>query len=451
MIKKARDVLNPPFKSHFIGLILQACLVGFITGLVVSLFRRIIDLTLQGLQLIYPIMRTNYWLVIGYVILMILITLLIGKIVHPYQTNLVGSGVPQIEAILKNQNAMNWWQILWRKFVGGLLAICPGLFLGREGPCIQMGAAIGQGVAEQLFKDRQELTRALLSCGVAAGLSAAFSAPIAGAMFLLEEIIFSFQPEIWITALAAAICSDAVTILFFGTKPCLYLPITINLPPSSYLYVALFGIVIGGLAYFYQYCLLNLRWWYSKVPKLPSQYHSIIPLVLIIPVGLWNPQILGGSHVFINQIAKMGVNPAYLQNLSKLIWLLILFFVIRFALSMISYGATVPGGIFMPILVLGAILGSIIAALLIQFKAIPEQAFINIVVATMSAYFGAIEGAPFTAVMLLTEMIGSVDQVLPITLMTFIAYIVNDLLGGKPIYGALREEMFGPVSAVHSH
>lgn len=443
MIKKARDILNPPFHTHFVRLILQACLVGLITGCVVSIFRRIIDWTLQGLQLIYPLMRVNYWLIILYIFLMLIITLLIGKIVQPYQKNLVGSGVPQIEAILKNQNSMNWWQILWRKFIGGLLAICPGLFLGREGPCIQMGAAIGQGLGQKMFKDRQELTRALLACGVAAGLSAAFSAPIAGAMFLLEEIIFSFQPEIWITALTAAICSDGVTILFFGTKPCLYLPITINLPPRSYPLLALSGVLIGILAYLYQYCLLNLQWWYSKVPKLSKNYHCIIPLLLIIPVGLWNPKILGGSHVFINSIAKMGLNTSNLNHLHQFVALLLIFFIIRFTLSMISYGATVPGGIFMPILVLGAILGGIIAIVMIQLQVIPSKAFINIMVATMAAYFGAIEGAPFTAVMLLTEMIGTVNQIFPMTLMTFIAYIINKILGGKPIYAALREEMFG--------
>ncbi|WP_251546184.1 ClC family H(+)/Cl(-) exchange transporter [Limosilactobacillus caecicola] len=441
MMKKARDVLHRPFTSDFLKIILEGCLVGIFTGLVVSLFRWIIDQTMQGLQIIYPFMGHHHLAIIGYLALMIVICLILGRLIHPYQLDLIGSGVPQIEAILNDQHSMNWFQVLWRKFIGGLLAICPGLFLGREGPCIQMGAAIGQGVGQQLFHRDQQATKTLLACGVAAGLSAAFSAPLAGTMFLLEEIVFQFKPKIWLTALAAAICSDAVTIGVFGTKPCLYLPITVNLPLRSYPVIALLGIILGILAYGYQWCLLNLRWWFSKVPKLPAQYHSIIPFVLLIPVGLWQPKLLGGSHLLINDIAKQGAKPP-LSGFQNLLILMGIFFVIRFVLSMLSYGATVPGGIFMPILVLGSLLGAISAPLMIEAGIIPANAFINIVALSMAAYFGAIEKAPFTAILLLTEMVGSIEQILPMTIMTFVAYVVNDLLGGRPIYTALREEIF---------
>lgn len=95
----------------------------------------------------------------------------------------------------------------------------------------------------------------------------------------------------------------------------------------------------------------------------------------------------------------------------------------------------------MPILVLGAILGGLAGCLMIHLNLIPAKAYINLVVIGMAAYFGAIEMAPFTAIFLLTEMVGTVQQILPMLLVTFIAYTVNDLLGGRPIYGALREQM----------
>ncbi len=96
--------------------------------------------------------------------------------------------------------------------IGGLLAICPGLMLGREGPCIEIGSMVGQGLAETTFKsDGEELQE----CGVVAGLAAAFSAPIAGALFLVEEISFDFKPKKVIAVLAATFSADFVTILFF--------------------------------------------------------------------------------------------------------------------------------------------------------------------------------------------------------------------------------------------
>lgn len=313
------------------------------------------------------------------------------------------------------------------------MAICLGLFLGREGPCIQMGACVDQLLGEHFTISEKE-KRFLLECGVAAGLAAAFSASLAGVIFLMEEITFSFQPQGCITALAAAISADFITILFFGVRPCLYLPVHMNLPKESYLWLVVLGIIIGLLAYGYQYTLLNLRWWYSKI-RIPAIYHCLIPLFLVVPIGLWNAKILGGSHVFIAYIASLDKS----NHLTSLLGFLVVFFLVRFIFSMISYGAA---GIFMPILVLGALIGAIAGVVMIHQGTVPTSCYLNLVVISMAAYFGAIEEAPFTAITLLTEMVGSVDQVLPMTILTFITYITSNLLGGQPIYAALRREIF---------
>lgn len=139
-----------------------------------------------------------------------------GASVENHLFDIVGSGVPQVEDVLHDEHWMSWWSVLWRKYLIGLMAICPGLFLGREGPCIQMGAAVGQGLAEKCFKSSRHETKVIIACGIAAGLSAAFSAPLAGALFLLEEITYTFESQTWLTALTAAIASDLVTLLFLA-------------------------------------------------------------------------------------------------------------------------------------------------------------------------------------------------------------------------------------------
>lgn len=183
MIKSAKQILRKPFTTNITGRLIRAVTVGLITGLIVSIFRWIIDQTMQVLYHIYPQMAAHQVLIPLYVLLMILITFILGKITAPYLSQVIGSGVPQIEAIFLNENKMPWWSILWRKFIGGLLAICPGLMLGREGPCIEMGAMIAQGLAEKTFKTNDAELKEMQECGVAAGLAAAFSAPIAGALF----------------------------------------------------------------------------------------------------------------------------------------------------------------------------------------------------------------------------------------------------------------------------
>jgi H+/Cl- antiporter ClcA len=435
-VKRASDILRRPNFTAFTSIIFKGIITGVVTGLIVSVFRWIIDHTMQGLYIIYPLMAGHPLLLIPYILLTLLIVWLLSRILKPALTDLVGSGVPQIEAILLNEHQMNARDILWRKFIGGLLAICPGLFLGREGPCIQMGACVGQICSEQ-FNSSQREKRLLLECGVAAGLAAAFSAPLAGVIFLVEEITFDFHPKACVTALAAAISADFVTILFFGTNPCLYLPLQANLPRASYGWLLVLGIIIGVLSFGYQYVLLNLKWWFSKL-QFPNIYHSVIPLLLVIPIGLWNPRILGGSHNFVTTVTTLTTNQPWL----KLLGILLIFLIIRFVFSMVSYGASVPGGIFMPILVIGSLLGAIAATVMIHYHIIPASCYLNVIVITMAAYFGAIEEAPFTAITLLTEMVGSIDQVLPMAILTFVAYVTSSLLGGAPIYESLRKESF---------
>lgn len=240
---------------------------------------------------------------------------------------------------------------------------------------------------------------------MAAGLAAAFSAPIAGALFLVEEITFDFKPQKVVAVLAATFSADFVTILAFGNKPFLYLPVNDYLPVTAYWALPLIGIFLGIMAYIYQYVLLSLKPWFSKIKKIPAAYHSIIPLILIIPVGLFNAHLLGGSHVLIDNLFNLNWNVKAFGSWDFLL-LPILFLIIRFVFSMLSYDSSVPDGIFMPILVLGALLGIICANIMIKLQIILPMYFPHILVISMAAYFGAIEKAPFTAIMLLTEMIG---------------------------------------------
>lgn len=435
---RSRDLLRRPFSQPFLKHVGAGIVVGFITGLVVGAFRWTIDQTLTLLTRLYPQMASHPLWLLPYLLLMIIIVLLLGHLLKGRTLDLTGSGVPQIEAILLGQHQMKWWSVLWRKFVGGLLVICPGLFLGREGPCIQMGACIGQGLSENIFHLSKDDRNILLQCGAAAGLAAAFSAPLAGTVFLLEEVTHNFRTRVWVPTLAACIAADFATFFYYGTKPCLYLPIHTAIPFSAYPWFLIIGVVIGAGAYGFQYGILNLHWWYGKVTLIPRRFHSIIPLVLVIPVGLWNANLLGGSHKLIQFLTTMPEHNTWRTCLG----LLVAFLVIRFVGTMLSYGATVPGGIFMPVFVLGGIWGAIAGIIMIHTGIIPAACYLNMIVLGMTAYIAATEGTPFTSILLATEMVGSIEQILPMALLTFIAYYTSMALGSQPlIYDALRKEM----------
>lgn len=441
MIKKPNQILNRPFIPRVTFVLGRGISVGVVTGIIVSIFRWILDQAMKCVYHIYPQMATHHILLIPYIILMILICIILGKIISPYIKNLAGSGISQVEAMFEGENYMPWWEILWRKFVGGILASAPGLMLAREGPCIQMGTMVGQGLAEDLYKSDKKELRRLQQSGIAAGLSAAFSAPMASVFFLIEVITHELKPIDALSALVASFSADLVTVIFFGTKPCLYLPVKNDLPLHAYWALPLIGIILGIFAYIYQYCLLSLRPLFSKITIIPRQYHSIIPLILIIPVGLWNAKLLGGSHLLISSLFKHEVLTDLSKGSTTLILIAIGIFFIRFIYSMLSYGASVPGGTFMPILVLGALLGVIFANVLVHNNVISTTYYPHIIIISMAAYFGAIAKAPFTAVILLTEMVGTVEQVLPMILTTFIAYYILDLLGGRSLYDEQRVQM----------
>ena len=191
------------------------------------------------------------------------------------------------------------------------------------------------------------------------------------------------------------------------------------------------------MAYCFQFAALSLTWWYSKITFIPKEFHSIIPLLLVIPVGLWNPYILGGSHDFIKYVTNMSLS----TNWKAMVAILLVYFILRFGGTMIAYGATVPGGIFMPLFVLGTVVGAVTGTILIHMGIIPASCYVNVIIISMAAYFGGAEGLPFTAILLVTEMVGSVEQILPMTLITLVAYYVNRLLGGRPSpYDAMLEE-----------
>lgn len=410
-------------------LTLEGILVGIISGIVVSMFRWSIAHSLKLFQGLYVAARTNISLVIGLIVLMVVITTIVGYLLKR-EPNISGSGIPQVEAQLGGEMQMHWWSILWRKFVGGILSIAPGLFLGREGPSIQLGAAIGQGVGDFTHDNVGVNQRVLIASGAAAGLSAAFSAPIAGAMFVLEEVYHNFSPLVWITSLASAVSANVIALYVFGLQPVLQVPYRYSLPIKYYWHLIILGIVLGLMGRFYQIATLAMPAIYNKT-RLPRYIQGIIPLLLIIPLGMWVPQFIGGGNEIIVSLNQYG------PSLGLMVGLL----AIRFIFSMISYGSGVPGGIFLPILNLGAIIGAIYAIAMHQLGLLPIYFESNLIIFAMAGYFACISKAPFTAIILVTEMVGSLKHLMPLAVLSLVAYIVVDLLNGAPIYEAMKERL----------
>lgn len=422
---KLKDQLN----FLHVSFILKGLLVGLLSGLIVSCFRLIIEKSLSQWQKLYQLAHQNFlWL--GLILALLLIIWVINAILVKQQPHIMGSGIPEVETQLSGNLTLHWWSILWRKFVGGALAIGSGLFLGREGPSIQLGSSVGQGLAARLH-EKGTNQRVLIAAGAASGLSAAFNAPIAGTFFVLEEIYHNFSPLVWITSLTGALSANFISSNFFGLTPVLYLQYTMNFPLPLYWHLLILGAILGILGIAYQQVLLKLPALYRRLKKLPRYADGLIPLILVIPIGYFWPQTLGGGNGLILSLANQ--QPAALIVLGL--------FVLRFVFSMVSYGSGLPGGIFLPILTLGALIGDLYGVVMANMGLLPKSLIMNLVIFAMAGYFAGIGKAPFTAMLLITEMVGTLEHLMPLAIVSLTAYVVVDVLGGAPIYESLAEKM----------
>jgi CIC family chloride channel protein len=407
----------------------RAALVGAGAGIVALLFRAaltIADALRNGL-----ITWAHQLPLLGWIFPVLFTMLGAGisvAITRRYAPEASGSGIPHLEAVLHRLRELDWKRVLPVKFFGGIIAIGSGLALGREGPTVQMGGAVGDAISRWLkVSERERLT--LISAGGGAGLAAAFNAPLSGLIFVLEEVRRDFQPIVFGAAFVAAVIADIITRLGSGQFPVFTVP-SYPMPPLTSLPVfALLGIVTGVLGVLFNRGLLTSIRLYSRLPGRFVLPATAITGGLIGLVGWFSPLLISSGHSLAETALKGGILLAAIP----------LIFVIRFLMTTTSYGTGAPGGIFAPLLVLGALIGLAIGQIAngIAPDIVPIPAVFAVV--GMAAYFTAIVRAPLTGIMLIVEMTGNYSQMLPLLVSCFCAYAAAELLNDLPIYEALLE------------
>lgn len=411
-----------------ISIILQSVLIGLIAGGVVVLYRVVLSHAEEVSFAMYDYVRTHKLSVLILGVGLVFAGWFVGYLTK--RNNMMGgSGIPQIKGILMGYFQQNWLSTLVCKFLGGTIAILGGLALGREGPSIQLGASVAEGIGNKFNQSRME-KKILIASGASAGLAAAFNAPLAGVIFALEEIFKYFSPLILVSTMAAAVVADFVSKHFFGLAPVFKFEITTLLSLNDYWIVIILGVILGLLGAIYNWTLLNIQKIYKRIGHINGTLKMTIPFIFAGFFGLFFPLVLGGGHAMIE-----------LLNPMTGIFFLILIFVVKFIFAMISFGSGAPGGIFFPLLVLGATIGAIVSSTAIYFGSISSDLYYNIIILAMAGFFTAIVRAPITGIVLIMEMTGSLSHMLSLTIVSMIAYVVADLLKSPPIYDALLDNM----------
>ncbi|MCI1831976.1 MAG: ClC family H(+)/Cl(-) exchange transporter [Bifidobacterium sp.] len=402
---------------------LRAILCGFLAGFLVVLYRQGIIYATGFARWTYASIAADPWLLIPFVPAAAVIGLFVGWLIK-LEPMAGGSGIPQVEGIVRWGLRMRWAAVLPVRFVGGILCGMFGLSLGREGPSIQIGAAGSQALSHAMKRKGIEANY-LMTSGAAAGLSAAFNAPLSGMMFAVEEVHKNLSPVILISATAASLSADVVSKYWFGLTPVLDFTRLSPLSLPQYVWMIPLGVVAGLVGSLMNQMLLGLQTLYNRLPVMAR---PVIALLMALPFGIFAPMVLGGGEVLID----------YAERATTGILLLLGLLVAKMVFTSTSFGSGVPGGIFMPILAVGTLTGSV-CGIALSHVGLPVRAIPVFAVCAMAGALAASVKAPVTSILLTVEMSGTLIHMLPVTACAFTALFVSDLLRVKPIYEALLE------------
>jgi CIC family chloride channel protein len=415
-------------RSHLIRLAVAGLAVGAAAGLVGSAFHIVLDHADALRAAVVAWSRAVPW--IGWlapVALAAAAAFVARWLVRRFAPEAVGSGVQHVEAVVRGEVQPTGARVLPVKFVGGVLAIGTGLALGREGPTVQMGATLGH-LCARWFRLGGTDTATLFAAGAGAGLAAAFNAPLAGAIFVFEELVRRFELRVAVATLAACSGGLAVMRAIIGNRTVFSVPtLEVDLFPGYLLFFA-FGGLIGLLGWAYLKAIvagLDLAERWRASPEVRAGAVGAIVGLLAFFV----PHLVGGGEALIQDTLDS----------RHATGVLVAVFVLRFLLGPLSYAPGLPGGLFAPLLVVGVGAGALFgqaAEALWPLLTTPLAAFAAV---GMGALFAAVVRAPLTGIALVVEMTGATALFVPLLTACAAAITVPALLGERPIYDTLRD------------
>ncbi len=349
-----------------------------------------------------------------------------GLLVERLAPEAFGSGIPQVKATLANVPVRLSWRVAGVKLLSAIIAIGSGLTLGRQGPTVQVGAGLAAGMSRWV-PTSPDHRRQMIAAGAGAGLAAAFNAPIAGVLFIVEELLQDLSGLTLGTAIIASFIGGVISRLLGGGSLDLNLELTqsssqFSIPEIPFF--VLLGILAGLLgALFNRGLIFSIKFYRRLHISLPLQVAlagfisgivvAMLPASFRDNTGLRESLITGGAHPTVAAIA----------------------FAAQFILTLIAFGSGAPGGLFAPSLILGSCLGHIIGVGELYITGVGSPT--TYALAGMGGFFSAVSKVPITAIVIVFEMTTDFNLVLPLMIVSVAAYLVAD----KVVPGSLYEKL----------
>jgi chloride channel protein, CIC family len=353
---------------------------------------------------------------------------LAGFLVERLAPEASGSGIPHVKASLANVPVRLSWRVAVVKLLSATLALGSGITLGRQGPTVQVGAALAGGMS-RLVPTSPDHRRQMIAAGAGAGLAAAFNAPIAGVLFVVEELLQDLSGLTLGTAIIASFIGGVVSRLLGGRSLLLNLELNKSLSSFSILEIPSFlllGILAGLLAALFNRGIIESI-------KLYRTFHITLPLKVALAglasgiIVAFLPSSFRDNTGLREFVIAGGVNPS----------LAAFAFCAQFILTLIAFGSGAPGGLFAPSLILGSCLGYVVGVSQVQLFGFGSTT--TYALAGMGAFFSAVSKVPITAIVIVFEMTTDFNLVLPLMIGSVTSYLVADKLMPGSLYSRLLQ------------
>ncbi len=419
--ERIHQFLNRLKPTDNIAMLLIALLIGIGAGFLATIFIWM----LRQVQLLTALVQDLLGYELGLIIMMVMAGLIVGHFVHNWALEARGRGVPEVMEAVALQRGRIHPRVIISKLLSASITIGAGGSAGREGPIVQIGAALGSNGA-RFFQFSTEQRRTLVGCGAAAGVAAAFNAPIAGSIFALEVVLGKFTVPYFSAVVISAVAAGITGRVFLGDRPAFDVPaypFNINEWPVY----TILGLLAPLVAVFFVRLLAKSDDIFDRLP-LSRALTAALGMLLTAVLGLMVPGqvILGSGLEFIGQ--------AIASDFSMPLIFMFGLAIAKIIATCFTLGSGNSGGVFAPLLFVGALLGGIVGSVgqLIWPEVVVDPGAYAIV--GMAAVFAGATRAPITAVLIIFEMSNDYKLILPLLLATVLSTLLAEYLFTESIY-----------------
>ena len=420
-------------KNKFLPLFLFSLIAGIFTGAVIFLFKLASSYVISISGQIYAFVRSE----VIYIPLLVIGAGIVGflaSLILRFVPDCRGGGMPSSIAALRDQVPIMHLVSLPFVFVSSLLTYICGVPLGTEGPSVQMGTMVGWLTSRVLSQKNRVLRRYVMTGGACAGFAAATGAPLTGMLFAFEEVHLKFTPMIFMSASLTVAASSVVTEILCslaGISSKMF-DFSINFVMDiKYVWIAvIIGLVCGVFAMFFTNIYRKIsRFLGKRINKLPFSLRISMIFVIVSLIGVVFAECIGTGHHLTEELLK-----------GHGVWyLIIIFLLVRTLLLVVANSQGVTGGLFIPTLAFGAMIGALCGKGMVAVGFLPQEYYIVTVVIGMTAFLAASSRIPLIALAFSLEALAGLSNFLPISIGVAVAYATIEFIGVVSFHDAIVE------------